>query len=46
LLISWLSGHNLPTTNARRLIKGSQDVDFQFVFFTKKGNNLPLAVGA
>jgi len=28
--------HNLPTTDARKLIKGSIDVDFSLVSFAKK----------
>ena len=35
----------MPTTNARRTIKGSKDADFRQVL-KKRNKKLPLAVGA
>jgi len=33
--------HNLPTTNARKPIKGSKDADFSIVSFTRQTNITP-----
>jgi len=39
-------GHNFETTNTRKPIKGSGEVDFRLVWFKRKKKALLLRVGA